>query len=210
LADVKWLGNTCFRIKTREATVIMDPVSREMGFAMPKQKADIVTLSSRAGDAGLSAVEGEFTLVEGPGEYEVQDIFISGIRTQRGADGAAAKKEFNTVYLILMDEMVFCHLGNINRPLTDAQVEALGDVDVLFVPIGGTDALTPTGATEVIGQIEPRLVIPMRYRIAEDAGKRALGEFATALGLTEVPREDKLTIRKNALPETMGVTVLDV
>jgi L-ascorbate metabolism protein UlaG (beta-lactamase superfamily) len=207
VADVKWLGSTCFRIKSREATVLMDPVGRESGHAVPKQKADIVTLSAQGAKRGLANVDGEYTLIEGPGEYEVQDVFLSGIRTRR-AEGP--KQEFNTVYLVTMDEMVFCHLGNLNKRLTEAQVEAMGDVDVLFVPIGGGDGLTPTGATEVIGQIGPRLVIPMRYRFAEDDGKRAVGEFAAALGLAEVPREDRLTIRKNTLPETMGVTILDV
>lgn len=207
MADVKWLGSTCFRIKSREATVLMDPVGRESGHAVPKQKADIVTLSAQGAKRGLANVDGEYTLIEGPGEYEVQDVFLSGIRTRR-AEGP--KQEFNTVYLVTMDEMVFCHLGNLNKRLTEAQVEAMGDVDVLFVPIGGGDGLTPTGATEVIGQIGPRLVIPMRYRFAEDDGKRAVGEFAAALGLAEVPREDRLTIRKNTLPETMGVTILDV
>lgn len=207
MADVKWLGNTCFRIKSRDATVLMDPVGRESGYAVPKQKADIVTLSAPAAKRGLANVEGEYTLIEGPGEYEVQDVFLSGIRTRR-TDGA--KHPFNTVYLVEMDEVLFCHLGSLNKRLTEAQVEALGDVDVLFVPIGGGDGLTPTGATEVIGQIEPRLVIPMRYQFAAEDGKRAVGEFAAALGLAEVPREDRLTIRKNALPDTMGVTILDV
>lgn len=207
MADVKWLGSTCFRIKSREATVLMDPIGRESGHAVPKQRADIVTLSAQGTKRGLANVEGEYTLIEGPGEYEVQDVFLSGIRTRRSE---GAKQEFNTVYLVEMDEMVFCHLGNLNKRLTEAQVEAMGDVDVLFVPIGGGDGLTPTGATEVIGQIGPRLVIPMRYRFTDDEGKRALGEFAAALGLAEVPREDRLTIRKNSLPETMGVTILDV
>jgi len=207
VADVKWLGNTCFRIKSRDATVLMDPTSREHGVAMPKQKADIVTLSVEGVKGGLANVEGEYTLIEGPGEYEVQDVFLSGIRTRRNE---SAKQQFNTVYLVEMDEMIFCHLGNLNKRLTEAQVEAMGDVDVLFVPIGGGDGLTPTGATEVIGQIEPRLVIPMKYRISDEDGKRALGEFAAALGLSEVPREDRLTLRKSALPETMSVTVLDV
>jgi L-ascorbate metabolism protein UlaG (beta-lactamase superfamily) len=207
VADVKWLGSTCFRIKSREATVLMDPVGRESGHAVPKQKADIVTLSAQSAKRGLANVDGEYTLIEGPGEYEVQEVFLSGIRTRR-TEGA--KQDFNTVYLVEMDEMVFCHLGHLSKRLAEAQVEAMGDVDVLFVPIGGGDGLTPTGATEVIGQIEPRLVIPMRYRFAEDEGRRAVGEFAAALGLSEVPREDRLTIRKNALPETMGVTILDV
>ena len=87
MADVKWLGGTCFRIKSREATVLMDPVGREIGHPVPKQKADIVTLSTEGVKRGLANVEGEYTLIDGPGEYEVQDVFLSGIRTRR-ADGA--------------------------------------------------------------------------------------------------------------------------
>ncbi len=208
MADVKWLGHTCLRIRGRDATVLMDPATRDQGVVMPKQKADIVTLSLRRMAPGaLAGVEGDYTLIDGPGEYEVQDIFINGIRTKRGAYGPP---DYNTIYLVRMEEMVFCHLGNLGQPLTDAQVAALGNVDVLFVPIGGTDALTISGATEVIGQIEPRLVVPMRYHMEEDAGRRALGEFVAALGLSEVQREDRLNLRKTALPETMSVTVLDV
>jgi L-ascorbate metabolism protein UlaG (beta-lactamase superfamily) len=208
VADVKWLGHTCLRIRGRDATVLMDPATREQGVAMPKQKADIVTLSLKTmAPRALAGVEGEYTLIDGPGEYEVQDIFINGIRTKRGADGS---RDFNTIYLVRIEEMALCHLGNLSQPLTDAQVAALGNVDVLFVPIGGSDGLSISGATEVIGQIEPRLVVPMRYNVNEDAGKRALGEFAAALGLSEVPREDRLNLRKAGLPDTMSVTVLDV
>lgn len=208
MADVKWLGHTCVRIRSRDATVLMDPIGREQGYAVPKQKADIVTLSrANTPKSALAIVEGDYTLIEGPGEYEVQDIFLTGVRTKRGTNGA---RDYNTVYRVRLEEIVFCHLGNLNQPLTDAQSAALGDVDVLFVPIGGPDALAATAATEVIGQIKPRLVVPMRYRIAEDAGLRALHEFVASLGFTDVPREDRLTIRKTGLPEAMSVTVLDV
>jgi L-ascorbate metabolism protein UlaG (beta-lactamase superfamily) len=208
VADVKWLGHTCLRIRGRDATVLMDPATRDQGVVMPKQKADIVTLSlKRMAPGALGGVEGEYTLIDGPGEYEVQDVFINGIRTKRGTYGPP---DFNTMYLIRLEEMTFCHLGNLGQPLTDAQVAALGNVDVLFVPIGGQDTLTISGATEVIGQVEPRLVIPMRYHLSEETGKRALGEFAAALGLSEVPREDRLNLRKATLPDSMSVTVLDV
>jgi L-ascorbate metabolism protein UlaG (beta-lactamase superfamily) len=209
VADVKWLGHTCLRIRGRDVAVLMDPATRAQGVTMPKQKADIVTLSlKQMAPAALAGVDGEYTLIDGPGEYEVQDISINGIRTKRGTNGS---QDYNTIYLVRLEDMAFCHLGNLSQPLTDAQIATLGNVDVLFVPIGGGDSLTISGATEVIGQIEPRLVIPMRYRFDDEAGKRALGEFAAALGLSEVPREDRLNLRsKAALPETMSVTVLDV
>jgi L-ascorbate metabolism protein UlaG (beta-lactamase superfamily) len=208
VADVKWLGHTCLRIRGRDVAVLMDPATRAQGVTMPKQKADIVTLSlKQMAPAALAGVDGEYTLIDGPGEYEVQDISINGIRTKRGTNGS---QDYNTIYLVRLEDMAFCHLGNLSQPLTDAQIATLGNVDVLFVPIGGGDSLTISGATEVIGQIEPRLVIPMRYRFDDEAGKRALGEFAAALGLSEVPREDRLNLRRASLPDTMSVTVLDV
>lgn len=214
MADIKWLGHACFRVRGREAMVLMDPVTRGAGVNITKQKADIVTLSDAAVDrAPLNALDGEYTLVAGPGEYEVQDVFITGIRTngKKKADGTAdtdSKKDFNTVYLLEMEDLVFCHLGRLNGPLSAAQAEAMGNVDVLFVPIGS--GLSTAGATEVIGQIEPKIVVPMQYRVADESGLRSLNEFIAALGFSDVPHDDKLTVRKTALPDTMTVAVLDV
>lgn len=212
MADIKWLGHACVRVKTRDATVIMDPAGREAGVNLAKQRADIVTLSRRGGDpATLAPIEGEYTLVDGPGEYEVRDIFVTGVRTvARDADGAKGAKEFNTVYLVEMDEIVFCHLGGLRDTLTPAQAEAIGEPDVLFVPIGEPGSLPTAKATEVIGQLMPKLVIPVRYRAGNEAGERALSEFVAALGFTDVSRGTSMTLRRSNLSDTMAVQVLDV
>jgi len=210
MADIKWLGHACFRVKTRDITVLMDPAGREQGVNLAKQRADLVTLSYKDGDrSALTALEGEYTLVDGPGEYEVQDIFITGIRTASKGK-SEGEKIFNTVYLVELDDLVFCHLGKLRDTLTPAQVEALGDPNVLFVPIGPDGGLTTTQATEIIGQLTPRMVIPMVFRAGDETGQRALTELATALGFTEVPRGTSVVLRKNNLPETMGMTILDV
>jgi len=210
MADIKWLGHACFRVKTRDITVLMDPAGREQGVNLAKQRADLVTLSHKDRDrAALTALEGEYTLVDGPGEYEVQDIFVTGIRTT-SAGKAEGEKIFNTVYLVELDDLVFCHLGELRDTLTPAQVEALGDPNVLFVPIGPDGGLTTTQATEIIGQLTPRMVIPMGFRAGDESGQRALTELATALGFTEVPRGTSVVLRKSNLPETMGMTILDV
>ncbi len=203
MADIKWLGHACFRVKSREGTVLLDPTAHGMSVNVNKQRADIVTLSDATADQkALGVIEGEPTFVAGPGEYEVSDVFVTGIRT------AGLKKTFNTVYLVEIDEMIFGHLGYPGGALTTAQVEAMGNVDVLFAPVGSA-AFPLAQVTEAIGQIEPRMVIPMQYG-QDDAGVRALSEFVAALGKTDVPRDDKLIIRKGNLPDTMGVTVLDL
>lgn len=212
MADIKWLGHACVRVKTRDVTVLMDPAGRAAGVNLARQRADIVTLSRRGGDpAILASVEGDYTLVDGPGDYEVSDIFVTGIRTGvNGTHGANGAKEFNTVYLVEMDEIVFCHLGGLRDTLAPAQVEVLGDPDVLFVPIGEPDGLPTAKATEIIGQLTPKMVIPIGYRMGDEAGLRALNDLVAALGFTDVPHGTSLVLRKGNLPETMGLTVLDV
>ena len=210
MADIKWLGHACFRVKTRDATVLMDPTSREQGVNLTRQRADLVTLSRKGGDGGaLAMLEGEYTVVDGPGEYEVQDIFVTGIRTG-GADEARGIKVFNTVYLVEIDDLILCHLGDLHNTLSPAQVEALGEMDVLFVPIGPDGGLTTAQATEVIGQVTPKMVIPMRYRMGDERGQQALRELVTALGFSDVPHGTSIVLRKNNLTDRMSMTILVV
>lgn len=209
MAEVKWFGHSCFRLRGREATVLMDPVGRARGYTLPKQKANIVTISHQhPGHNALAAVQEGYFLIDGPGEYEVSDIFVTGIRTFHDNEGGA-KQGFNTVYVLELDEVRFCHLGDLGHPLTDEQAEALSDIDVLFVPVGGGNTLDSVGANEVIGQIEPRIVVPMHYRTpAGDAGLEDLARFCKELGLEQLVPQEKLTVRKADLPESMRVVLL--
>lgn len=209
MAEVKWFGHSCFRLRGREATVLMDPVGRATGYTLPKQKANIVTISHQhPGHNALAAVQEGYFLIDGPGEYEVSDIFITGIRTFHDNERGATHG-FNTVYVLELDEVRFCHLGDLGHPLTDEQTEALSDIDVLLVPVGGGNALDSVGANEVIGQIEPRIVVPMHYRTpAGDAGLEDLARFCKELGLEQLAPQEKLTVRKADLPESVRVVLL--
>src|SRR5688572_30599813 len=163
MAEFRWYGHNCFRIKGREATVITDPVGRETGYAMAKQTADVVTIShDHAGHANLNAVRPDYQLVNGPGEYELHDIFVTGIRTYHD-DDRGKERGYNTVYLIELEGMRVCHLGDLGHALTEEQAEAMSNVDVLLVPAGGGDVIDPAKAAEVVAQLEPKLVIPMQY-----------------------------------------------
>lgn len=196
MAEIKWFGHNCFRIRAKEATVITDPVGKVTGYAMTKQTADIVSLShTDEAHSNLNAVRPEYQLVDGPGEYEMHGVFITGVRTFRDAENGATRG-FNTIFLFELDGMHFCHLGNLGHLLTSAQLEEIGSPDVLFVPAGGTDVISPAQAAEVIAQLEPKIIIPMRY--ATEQGDRDLGDLASfckALGVTTPTPEEKLTIR---------------
>ena len=211
MAEIKWFGHGCFRLRAREATVLMDPVGRATGYTLPKQKADIVTVSHpHPGHNALGQVQEGYFLIDGPGEYEVSDVFVTGIRTYH--DGERGKlRGFNTVYLLELEDLRICHLGDLGHQLTDEQSEQLDEVDVLLVPVGGGSALDSVGANEVIGQIEPKIVVPMHYRTAAgDQGLEDLDRFCKALGLDpqEQSTQEKLTLRKSDLPETVKVVIL--
>jgi L-ascorbate metabolism protein UlaG (beta-lactamase superfamily) len=209
MAEFRWFGHNCFRIKGREATVLTDPVGRTTGYAMPKQVADIVTVShDHPGHANLDAVKPEYQLVNGPGEYELHEVFITGIRTYHD-DQKGKLRGYNTVYLIELEGLVICHLGDLGHALSEEQAEAMNGCDVLFVPAGGGDVIDPARAVEVIGQLEPKVVIPMQYATAKgDVRLGGVDAFAKLLGVELPEPEEKLVVRQSDLGEAMRLVVL--
>lgn len=210
MAEIKWFGHGCVRVRGREATIVMDPVGRSTGYSLPKQKADIVTISHQhPGHNAVGQVQDGYFLIAGPGEYEVSDVFITGIRTFHDTKGGK-ERGFNTVYLLELEDLRICHLGDLAHPLSEQQLEGLDDVDVLLVPVGGGRALDAQGANEVIGQIEPKIVVPIHYRTASgDQGLEPLDRFRKELGVEQAAAQDKLTVRKADLSETVKIVVLE-
>jgi L-ascorbate metabolism protein UlaG (beta-lactamase superfamily) len=210
MAEIKWLGHACFRIRAREATIVMDPVPRSLGYKVDKQRADIVTLShEHPGHTATEIISGEYKVIHGPGEYEMNEVFITGIRTyhdnKRGEEHGR-----NTAYLVEVENMTICHLGDLGHSLTAEQVEALSSVDILIVPIGGGTVLDAEAASEVVGQIDPKMVIPMQYRTPYgDSDREGLERFLKEMAVPEVRGVDKITIRASDLRESTEVVVLE-
>src|SRR5260221_1086253 len=147
-----------------EGVVLPDPPDRGSGAAIPKTAADLVTISNDdPRHNSLRSVGGEPVVLRGPGEYEVKEILVTGIRTFRD-DEQGAKRGKNTIYTIRLDDLVICHLGGLGHVLPTADLEKLGDIDVALVPIGGHDEdLSATQAAEIIHQLEPKVVMPRPY-----------------------------------------------
>jgi len=208
MAEIRWYGHTCFRIKAREAIIFTDPVDRSTGYGMGKQNADIVTLSGDTKGGNLAAIRPEFQTIDGPGEYEMHDVFVTGMRTYQD-DKKGADLGYNTAYVIEVEGMKIGHLGNIGHSLTEAEAEPLEDLDVLLVPVGGEDSFTYDKAIEFTTELSPKLVIPMRY--ATTVGDKALGSldaFCKKLGVEVPEAEEKLSFRASDLGETMRLVVL--
>ena len=205
------MGHSCFRIKGKEATIVTDPYDDSIGYPQRKPKANIVTSSHpHPGHSFTSGVGGEPRIVHGPGEYEISGVFITGFSTFHDAD-KGRKRGKNTVYLIEIEEVTLCHLGDLGHILSSEQVEEMSGVEVLLVPVGGVSTIDGAAAAETVRLLQPRIVIPMHFktevlRFELDPLDRFLKEMGIKAGLSAEPR---LSITKASLPEETQVVVLD-
>jgi L-ascorbate metabolism protein UlaG (beta-lactamase superfamily) len=205
--DVTWLGQSCFRLRGKGAAVVTDPYPPALGPKL-KLEADVVTVShEHESHSHVQAVKAAY-VVEGPGEYEVGGVTVSGMPTFHDDQQGAAHGR-NTVYVIELDDVRVCHLGDLGHTLDDATLESLGNVDVLLVPVGGS-ALDGARAAEVVRQVEPRFVVPMHY--AHPSIRKELGpvdRFLKEMGVAESEAQTKLAVQASSAESETKVVVLD-
>lgn len=166
-----WYGQSCFHIATKTADLVIDPYSEEIGLKLPKLKADIVLKTHNHFDHNnVEAVKAKAKakrpfLIEGPGEYNVKEVSIYGISSYHD-QSQGAERGVNTIYVIEAEGVSLAHLGDLGqKELTAWQLDQLGQVDVLLLPVGGTYTINGAQAAQIVQQIEPQLVIPMHYKI---------------------------------------------
>jgi L-ascorbate metabolism protein UlaG (beta-lactamase superfamily) len=215
--DITWYGLSCFRIREGGVTVVCDPYSKGLGLSLPKLKADLITIShDRPGHNAGDRVSTEVKVLRGPGEYEVRNVFISGLATyhRKRPEG---EQERNIAYFFEFGDLTVGHLGDIGEVPTQSAIEELnvGEVDVLMVPVGGGDTLDATRAQDVINMLEPRLVIPMHYAHAGLNAALAdrlepVEKFLKVFGLSAPEPLDILKVTKSSLPDETQVTLLTV
>ncbi len=208
--EITWLGHSCFRIKGSQATIITDPYPPGLGYLLGKQTPRIVTVSHQhPSHSYVQGIGDEPRLVTGPGEYEISGVLIIGIPTFHDADGGRIRGK-NTVYLMEVDGIAICHLGDLGHALTEEQVEEIDDVDVLLLPVGGVSTIDAPVATEVIRRLEPKVVIPMHYKTLEL--KRELepvDKFLKEMGIEQIDSQPKLSLTQSSLPTSMQVYLLN-
>jgi L-ascorbate metabolism protein UlaG (beta-lactamase superfamily) len=209
--EIDWFGQSCFRLREGAIAVVSDPYVKSIVYTLPRLRADLVTVSHDApGHACVSAVKGDPKVLNRPGEYEVKGVFITGIQTWSGGGAKGEAKEENTVFVFEFGDLTICHLGDLSKVLSQAQVESMPDIDVLMVPVGGGGALDADKAAEVISQLEPRIVIPMHYQTEYCSLKLdSLTKFLKEMGVAEHAPEDTLKVTKASLPEETQVVVLE-
>lgn len=211
--EIKFYGRSCFEIKTKKGTVITDPYSENFGLGKLNFKADVVTISHDHNDHNnVGAVRGTgkekkpFILFE-PGEYEVAGIMIEGIAAYHD-DCKGEKKGQNTIFTFQVENMKICHLGDLGHELTDKQQDKIGEIDILLIPIGGSSSINIKEAAKVIAQLEPKIAIPMHYKISEkEENLENVEKFLKEEGVNPEPI-DFFSIDKNKLSEETKIIVL--
>jgi L-ascorbate metabolism protein UlaG (beta-lactamase superfamily) len=215
--DITWFGLSCFRIREGGTTVVCDPFDKSVGLPLPKLRADLVTVShDRPGHNAAERVQGDPKIISGPGEYEVHNVFVSALATthRKQKDMKPAR---NIAYFFEFGDLTVGHLGDMGEVPVQSDIEALnvGEIDVLIVPVGGGDTMDAARSVEVIGMLEPRIVIPMHY---QHAGLVAtLGEhlepverFLKEFGASIPEPLEMLKLSKSSLPEETQVVLLQI
>lgn len=205
---ITYLGLEAFKIQFGDTVLALNPPSKESKHKAARFGADIalVSLNDKDMNGVDNVAHGDHKpfAVTGPGEYEIKGIFIKGFKSVSRYGLPVAEKEprINTIYSIALEGMNLCFLGALDsKELSHETIEALDDIDVLFVPVGGSGVLAPSAAYELAVSLEPRLIIPMHYA---DASDKNLKTFLKEAGEEGTKPEEKLTLKKKDLEGKEG------
>jgi L-ascorbate metabolism protein UlaG (beta-lactamase superfamily) len=210
--EITWYGHSCFRLTERNfATVVTDPFDHKtVGYDALKLKAEIVTVSHDApGHANTDAVKGTTHVLTGAGEFEIGGVFITAVQTAGGGKKSKDKTR-NTLYVFDYDGITVAHMGDLQETPSQSEVEALGTINVLLLPVGGGGSLNAAKAAEIVSMLEPNLVIPMHYSTpAAKLSLDSLNKFLKEMGLSKVEAQPSLKITRSGLPDETKVIVLE-
>lgn len=214
--QITWHGQSCFQInassgKNNGVSIVIDPYGEELGLRIPKLEADIVLVTHNHFDHNnVKAVNpikhqsengnGGMLVITGPGEYEKNNVFVQGIPSFHDKNNGK-DRGINTCYTIEAEGVKICHLGDLGQgELTEEQVDEIGDVDVLMIPVGGGSTIDAVGASKIVNQIEPRIVIPMHYALPKVKTKLDdVEKFLKVMGKKGIEPQAKLTVKEKDL-----------
>ena len=211
---ITWHGHSCFRLTERGmATVVTDPYNhKKIGYNELNLSADIVTVSHDAPGHNHTKIikkrkNGQHILT-GPGEYEIGEVFITGIRTNKKSKEDDLR---NIMYIFDYNGILIAHLGNLSRVPNQSDVKSIaGDVHIALVPIGGAGSLTASKAVEAIRILEPSYAIPMFYQTKEcKLELEPLQKFIKEMGLDKVEPRPELNITSSRSSNETNVVVLE-
>ncbi|MFZ5391190.1 MAG: MBL fold metallo-hydrolase [Patescibacteria group bacterium] len=212
---IQWLGQSCFKIQAKpgpgqEVTVIFDPFDpKKIGLKLPKLSGDIVAVTHDHLDHNYTeGVSGDYFLINGPGEYEVKGAFLYGLPAWHDNKEGTERGQV-TIYLLEVEGLTVVHLSDLGQDeLTSQQMEHLEGADVLLLPVGGNYTIDAKQAAKIVGQIEPRIIVPMHYKLPGlKTDIDEVDKFVKEIGL-KPETVDKLKIVKKDLPQEDSKLIL--
>jgi len=209
--EIAWLGHSCFVLKGKEKTIITDPYRPELGYSLGQPRANIVTVSHfHPGHGYVEGLADSPRQVRGPGEYEIGNVFITGLPTYHdSAKGSTRGK--NTIYLMETEGLTLCHLGDLGHPLTASLIEELGNCHILFLPVGEVSTISLDTAGEIVKQLTPRIVIPMHYKTKQVTKElQGVDKFLSKMGARNIEPQAKLSVTRSSLPDDLQIVVLEL
>ena len=209
--EITWYGHSCFRITERGHTsVVTDPYSPTAGLPELKLKADLVTVSRHQPDRNaVNLIRGHDYVIAAPGEYEVGELFVTGI-PMHVYDEEQERVRENVAYLFeYPNHLTVLHLGNLHQVPDQSTIEQLGEVQVLLVPVDGGRDLRGDQVMDVIALVEPNYVVPMHYAPDDSAMEPdSLERFLKAMGVSQPKETGALRVTSSGLPEQTQVVLL--
>lgn len=217
--EITWFGQGCVRLRGREGSIAADAFPSIVGPTGRGLIADIATYSHpdpappaatngrRQHDERVvpTSLEKSFRL-DGPGEYEIHDILVTGVRTARD-ESKGVERGRNVAFVVQLDGLHVVHLGDLGHALNEEQLGEIGAVDVACVPIGGH--LTAARAAEVVAQLDPGLVVPLPVRESDEENQSAMDRFLHEMGVKELTPQAKLSVTISSIPEETTVVLLE-
>lgn len=206
--ELQFKGANCITLQTKKARVVIDDNLADVGLKTASDKADIAVFTSR--ELFKKRTAGDAFVIEGPGEYEISEISVKGIAAKAHMDEDDAKTA--TIYRIAVGQSMICVLGHADPNLTDAQLEQIGMIDILVVPVGNSGyTMDAVSAEKVIKKIDPKIVIPTHYEdkgVKYEVPQASLEEFTKHMGVTP-EKVDKLKFKNDIFPENLVVYHLE-
>ena len=208
---ISWYGQACFRLQTGQNTIAIDPFDKKIGLTPPSFGADLVLVTHEHFDhSNVEAIKGDPFMIDGPGEYEHHGIRVKGIDSYHD-NTEGSERGLNTLYRIQSEGLRLVHCGDLGqKELTDEQIDAMGFVDVLFIPVGGFFTINGKEAASIVKKVQPRVVVPMHYKVSSLAVNELepVDSFVEAMSAQGVEPQDKLTIKSAKLqPEEQRTEV---
>jgi L-ascorbate metabolism protein UlaG (beta-lactamase superfamily) len=217
--NIQYYGHSCFKITTKpsgratdDVVIFTDPFDRETGPRPPQGQADVVFVSHQHHDHNnAEALKGEPVVIDTPGEYYVKGITAVGMDSFHDAK-EGAERGHNTVFVFESEDLKLCHLGDLGTDLTPEQFEEVDGVDILFVPVGGKYTLNGTQAAELVRKIEPKIIIPMHYKMKDTADDiEDEKKFCKEIGKCPAEKVKKMTFKKKDLEnKSMEVVLMEI